>query len=203
VLQRILIGFGAAALFAALSAAPGQAASGPESPRGFGNIPFGAKKERALDLNAGNGRLTENPDKTATFTYTMLVSGLAFDVAQNFDQDGKAIDVKLTYSSRELGNVCIDRFNYVLQQLNARYGKPRAPPALRREDAGGVRTDVYSVEFVFADQAAIKADVTTGYALPQPAGGAGAAPAQPAAAGVGPSCGIALQYLPPRWIAQF
>ena len=186
----------------AIAAAPCLAASGPESPHGFGNIPFGANKDKALDLNAGNGHMTDNPDKTATLTYTTLVAGLSFDVAQNFDLDGKAIDVTLTYSTHEQTNACIDRFNFVLQQLTTRYGKPRSPPALRREDAAPTRTDVYTVDFVFPDHAAIKAQLTAGYALPQAAAAAGAAPAAGAAA-AGPSCGITLQYLPPRWIAQF
>ena len=73
-----------------------------------------------------------------------------------------------------------------------------------REDATPTRTDVYSVDFVFPDHVAIKAELTTAYPLPQPAAAAGAAPAPgAAAAAVPPTCGITLQYLPPRWIAQF
>jgi hypothetical protein len=203
--SNAVISLGAAAILAVISGVPGRAASGPDSPHGFGNIPFGAKKDKALDLNAGNGRLVDNPDKTATLAYTTLIAGISFDVAQNFDPDGKAIDAKLTYQTREATNACIDRFNFVLSQLTLRYGKPRSPPALRREDAAPLRTDAYTVEFAFPDQAAIKAEVTTGYPLPQSSGAAGGAQGQagqPAAA-AGTTCGITLQYLPPGWIARF
>ena len=210
--SRIIVGIGTALLLAIAVAAPCRAASVPEAPHGFGNIPFGAKKDKALDLNAGNGHMTDNADKTATLTYSTLVAGVSFDVAQNFDTDGKATDAKLTYQTREQNNACIDRFNYVLQLLSARYGKPRTPPALRREDAGGTRTDAYTVEFAFADHTAIKAEVTTTGPVPQPAGGAGGGQAQGGQAGqggqggaraAGTTCGITLQYLPPGWIANF
>jgi hypothetical protein len=198
----------AAILAIAVTADAGVALAG-EPPTGFGNIPFGAKKEQALGLNAGNGRLADNADKSATLSYSTMIAGLSFDVAQNFDPDGKAIDAKLTYQTREHTDACIGRFNYVLNLLNERYGKPRIPPVLRREEASGTRTDNYTVEYAFATGAAIKADAKTSYPTPQPSGaqaaGQTAGAAAPAGAGqaADSSCGIILQYMPPGWTTHF
>ena len=196
-------------LAAAICGAPALAASPPE---GFGNIPFGSSKDKALTLNAGNGTLADNPDKTATLSYNIMVAGLPFSVSQNFDADGRATDATLTYSSREDMPACIGRLNYILDKVNQRYGRPTLPVVSRHEDANGTRTDFYTVQYTFANKAGIKAAAQAAYPTPAPAGGGGnaagggagggAAPA--AAAGGGTtSCQVTLQYLPPLWIAHF
>lgn len=176
-----------------------------QSPQGFGNIPFGSPKEKALALNAGNGQMSENPDKTATLSYSTVVAGISFDVAQNFDREGRATDAKLTYSTREQSNACVDRFNFVLAQLSQRYGKPQAPTVSRREDASGARSDYYTIAFTFADQSAVKADMKDTYPPQAPGGAAkgGAAPAGAAGGDTVSACEITLQYLPPRWTTHF
>jgi hypothetical protein len=203
---RLATLFGSAAvILSILVAAAGSIASAGEPPAGFGNIPFGAKKDQALGLNAGNGRLADNADKSATLSYTTMIAGLSFDVAQNFDPDGKAIDAKLTYQTREHMTACVDRFNYVLNLLNERYGKPRLAPVLRREQTSSTRNDNYTVEYAFTNGAAIKADAKISYPAPQAAGGqaAGGAAAAGAAPAAETACGITLQYLPPRWTTHF
>ena len=203
--HRLIPPLSAALLLATLGSAFAAQPTGVDSPHGFGNIPFGAQKDKALDLNAGNGQLTDNPDKTATLTYTTLVAGIAFNVAQNFDADGRATDVRLTYQTKEENNACIDRFNFVLAQLTSRYGRPKTPTVLRREDSAGQRTDDYSIEFAFTDKAAIKADIKTSFPLPQKGAAAtpAAAPGGGAAAAPVSDCQISLQYLPPGWTANF
>lgn len=196
----------AATFAAALLAAAGAEAAAPAAPNGFGNIPFGASKDKALELNAGNGTLSNNPDKTATLSYSIMIAGLTFAVVQNFDIDGKATDANLTYNSREDMQACIDRLNFVLEHLNKRYGKPTVPMVTRHEDAGSTRTDLYTFQYAFANRAGIKAEAQAIYPLPPKpgAGGNAGAPAPaPAAGGGTSSCRVSLQYLPPLWIAHF
>ncbi len=211
----------AAALFAALIAlAPGSAdaaalaapvpAQVPAPPAGFGNIPFGTSKQDALKLNAGNGTMTDLPDKSATFAYDTLVAGMPFQVVQNFDTAGRAVDVQLTYSSHEDNGACVGRYNFVLAKLGHRYGRPTTLPTLRREDSATIRSDSYLVEFAFANGAAISATMTSAYPLTpstsaKGTGAAAPAPAAPAGGAAPPAedCEVTLHYLPPRWATGF
>lgn len=195
---------------AARKAVPAAPITAAPPPAGFGNIPFGTPKQDALRLNAGNGTMTEGPDKSASFTYGTLVAGMPFQVVQNFDTAGRAVDVRLTYTSAEDNGACVERYNFVLSKLGRRYGRPTAMPVLRREDSASTRSDSYLVEYAFANGAAISAVMKSTYPLtptsakgkkapPPPGSGASAQGAAP----IGDGCDITLHYLPPHWTARF
>jgi hypothetical protein len=195
-----------AATLASLLLVPGRphAAEALKPLPGFGNIPFGASADNALQLNNGNGVFTRNGDRSATLAYPTLIAGLNFQVTQNFDTNGRATNAILSYTSHEAPNACIPRFNYMLHLLEDRYGKASSAPPATHEETGGMTTDRYPIEFAFADKAAIKAQVTVIFPTPTPAStssqgtsGQAAAPAIP------PDCRITLEYLPQGWAASF
>src|SRR5579875_769525 len=184
----------AAALIVALLLAPGFVwAAAPEPLNGFGNIPF------------GNGTLTKNGDRTSTLAYSALVAGLDFQVVQNYDAQGRATNARLSYSSLERADNCTARFQYVLNLIVQRYGKPTSIPAPRHEDSGGTSFDRYPYEFALANKTAIRAELEVSYPTPKPEAASGKGPSA-AGAGAGatppPGCRITLDYLPAGWAAH-
>ncbi|HLI10919.1 MAG TPA: hypothetical protein VKY65_04915 [Alphaproteobacteria bacterium] len=196
----------AAALIVALLLAPGFGrAAAPEPLNGFGNIPFGSAADSALRLNNGNGTLTKNGDRTSTLAYSALVAGLDFQVVQNYDAQGRATNARLSYSSLERADNCTARFQYVLNLIVQRYGKPTSIPAPRHEDSGGTSFDRYPYEFALANKTAIRAELEVSYPTPKPEAASGKGPSA-AGAGAGatppPGCRITLDYLPAGWAAH-
>jgi hypothetical protein len=120
-------------------------------------------------------------------------------VTQNFDDGERAADARLAYSSRETPRGCIDRFNGILAMLAQRYGAPAAVPAVRREPGGDGVTSSQAFQYVFANRAALRAELQ----LTTPGGDAGAQPAAAGAGGASGGCKINLHYLPPGWVADF
>lgn len=166
----------------------------PHGPIGFGNIPFGSSSQDAVRLNHGNGQMIRDSDRPI-LTYRMSIQGLKFDVTQNYDQNGKAVDAIALSMLMDMPRDCIARFNHVLALLQGTYGQSGSTPLKSRVDEKNIK---YSVLFQFNRNAGIEAEVTSA----DPNSGAplagGRAGGNRNSNGLG-RCSIRLHYLPPGW----
>jgi len=148
----------------------------------------------AVRLNHGNGQLRDSDHPV--FAYRTSIQGLRFDVQQNYDQGGKAVDAIAVSVLTELPRACIASFNHILALLQETYEQPGSPPLKSRVGDQDVK---YTVLFQFARNAGIEAEVTS----VDPGRGGATAGNRPGnnrgVNGVG-RCLIRLHYLPPGWV---
>jgi hypothetical protein len=169
----------------------------PRGPDGFGNIPYGSSSRDAVRLNHGKGQVIHDSDRPI-LTYRTSIEGLRFDVKQNYDQSGKAVDAIAISILMEAPRDCVGQFNHVLSILQAAYGQSGSAPLKGRIDEREIR---YTVLFQFDRKAGIEAEVT----LPDPSS---RAPIAGNSSGshrgsnrVG-RCLIRLHYLPTGWVGH-
>jgi len=176
-------------LFAAETSARG--------PDGFGNIPFGSSSQDAVRLNHGNGQVIRDNGRPI-LTYRTSIQGLRFDVKQNYDQSGKAIDATAVSMLMELPRACVDRFNHLLTLLQAKYGQSASPPVKSPIDGREIK---YTVLFHFDRDAGIDAEVTLADPKSSAAITSSRTSGNRSGNGVG-RCLIRLHYLPPGWVGN-
>jgi hypothetical protein len=182
----------------------GFAAEMHRGPTGFGNIPYGSSSDDAIRLNHGNGRISQAGAKPV-MAYKITVLGLTFEVTQNYNADRKAVDALAVSSFTDTYISCVAQFNYVLDLLQSRYGRPAAGP-LNGHDVSGGKTRTYTVPFEFDRQDGIQAKLIS----PDPDtaiknGGQGGSSSSSASSSPSASspCIIQLHYLPPGWVGHF
>jgi hypothetical protein len=166
----------------------------PRGPDGFGNIPYGSSSYDAVRLNHGNGQMIRDSGHPI-LTYRTSIQGLRFEVQQNYDQSGKAVDAVAATMLMESPRDCAARFNHVLSLLQTTYRQSGSAPLKGRIDEKRIR---YTVLFQFDRNAGIEAEVT----LADPSSGVAItgnrSGGNPGNSRIG-QCWIRLHYLPPGW----